>query len=135
MFASRRFSLRGLLSLMTGLAFVGFVANWLLSLDSNRPWNLVLFVLPWAIGSLAGIAATIRLQQSTLLGSIIGGVVAAILCPGSITIYLYLNSMNGINSLSSLWFQLAFAACGSGLLSAFVGIPREGICVSNKQRN
>jgi hypothetical protein len=135
MFASRRFSLRGLLSLMTGLAFVGFVANWMLSLGSNMPRNLLLFVLPWAIGSLAGIATAIRFQRSTVLGSMIGGVVAAILCPGSIVIYLYLNGMNGVNSLSSFRFQLAFAACGSGLLAAFVGIPREGIRLSNKQRN
>jgi hypothetical protein len=52
---SLRFGLRGLLSLMTGLAFVGFVANWLLSQrgDGDPPWTALLLVIPWAIGSLA----------------------------------------------------------------------------------
>jgi hypothetical protein len=63
---SIRFGLRGLLSLMTGLAFVGFVANWLLSQrgDGDPPWTAVLPVIPWAIGSLAGVAAAIRFNRA-----------------------------------------------------------------------
>ena len=130
---SLRFGLRGLLSLMTGIAFVGFIANWLRSQSDNMPpWVLALYVLPWAIGSLAGIAMAIRFDRSTVLGSVVDGLLGPIICPGSIIVYLYLNGMNGVNSLNALWQILALAACGSGLLAAFVGIPREGIRLSNE---
>ena len=46
--------------------------------------------------------------------------------PGTIIMFLYFNGMNGVNSLSGLWMQIGFAACGSGLLAAIVGIMREG---------
>lgn len=132
-----RFGLRGMLSLMAGLAFVGFVANWLVSNrgENDPPWAAALLVLPWAAGSLAGIATAIRFNRSTILGSIIGGVVASLICPGSFIIYWYLNGLNGVTNLTALWFLLGFAACGSGLLAAFVGIPREGIRLRNKQHN
>ena len=62
----------------------------------------------------------------------VGGLLGTILCPGSIIVYLYLNGMNGVNNLNALWQISALAACGSGLLAAFVGIPREGIRVNSR---
>jgi hypothetical protein len=134
---SFRFGLRGLLSLMTGLAFVAIVANWLLSQrgDSDPAWLVVLLVVPWTLGSIGGIATAIRFKHSTVAGSMLGGVMASIICPGSIIMYLDLTQPNSINILSALWIVLGLAACGSGLLAALVGITREGVRVSNKQRN
>jgi hypothetical protein len=133
---SIRFGLRGLLSLMAGVAFVGLAANWVLSIRDNMPpWVLALYIIPWALGSLAGIAMAIRSGRSTVLGSLIGGPLGTFMCPGLIFMYLYLRGMNGVNTLWPVGQLLVLAACGSGLLAAFVGIPREGIRLSNKQRN
>ena len=132
-----RIGLKGLLSLMTGLAFVGFVATWLVShrSENDPPWAAALLVLPWAAGSLGGIATAIRFNRSTVLGSEIGGVVASRICPGLIIMYWGLTRTNGVTNLTALWFLLGFAACGSGLLAAFIEIPQEGLRLIHRRRN
>jgi hypothetical protein len=121
---------------MTGVAFVGFAANWVRSLRGDLPlWVLALYVIPWAVGSLAGIAMTIRSDRSTVLGSMVGGLLGTFLCPGLIIMYLYLNGMNGVNTLRPWGQILVLAACGSGLLAAFVGIPREGFRLIRRRSN
>jgi hypothetical protein len=122
------YGLRTLLALMTGAAFIAFVVHWLISIGgAGPPIRLVLLVAPWAIGSFAGIAIAARRNGSALVGAIAGGTLATFICPGLVWIFLYLNEMIGVVSLlDTLGCDLAFAACGSGLLAAFVDIPRSG---------
>ncbi len=132
----RHFSLRTLLSVMTGFSFIGLVVQWFISSGAgDRPLNLSLSVIPWALGSFTGIAIAARRHRSTLFGAMVGGTLGALICPGLIIVFLYLNGMNGVRSLNGLWLQLAFAACGGGLLAAFVGIPREGITIRRNRGN
>ena len=119
------FRLRTLLAVMTGCAFVAFVAQWILSQAGGV--RTAILVIPWAIGSFAGIYLAVRSNRSTLLWAMGGGVLGCLLCPGTLVVFLYLNDMNGVKSLSILWKQLAIAVCGSWLLAAFIGTTREGL--------
>ena len=119
------FSLRTLLAMMAGCSFVAFVTQWLIS--QSRGVMSYPMVTSWALGSFAGLYLAARSNRSTLLGAICGGMLGNLVFPGTIIIFLYVNGMNGVNSLSALWMQIAFAVCGSGLLAAIVGIIREGI--------
>ncbi len=129
------YSLRTLLAVTAGIAFVAFIARWMLTFDESRLYpmlRLALFLLPWAIGSFLGIAIAARYQRSSLLGAICGGILGAWLCPGLPFVYSYANGLHGVRSLSLVGEQLAFAACGSGLLAGIVGILREGITLRSK---
>jgi hypothetical protein len=119
------FRLRTLLAVMTGCAFIAFVAQWILSQTGGI--QTAILVIPWAIGSFAGIYLAVRRDRSILLWAVGGGTLGCLLCPGSLVVFLYANNMNGVNSLSILWHQLAFAAAGSWLLAAFVGTTRHGL--------
>lgn len=131
------FSLRTLLSLSAGMAFVGLVVHWFISMGSGEfhVARHILLIAPWAIGSFAGIWAASRRSMSTLFGAIVGGVIGTFVFPGLLVIYLYFMGLNGVNSLWVVPQQLAMAFCGSGLLAAFVGIPREGIGIRANRRN
>ena len=125
-----RYSLRTLFAITAGFAFISFVAHWLIATGlAGPPLRLVLLILPWAVGSLVGMAIAIRRGISTLAGTMIGGTLGTLICPGTIFIYLYLNSMNGVRSLDTIGWQMGLAACGSGLLAAVVGILREGVTI------
>ena len=131
------FSLRTLLSLSSGMAFVGLVIHWLSTSTPNEIHiaRHILLIAPWAIGSFAGIWFASRRSMSTLFGAIAGGVIGTFVFPGLLVIYLYFMGLNGVNSLWVVPRQLAMAFCGSGLLAAFVGIPREGIALRANRRN
>jgi hypothetical protein len=119
------YSLRTLLAVMAGCAFIGFVTNWLLAMGLGAR---VIVVIPWGLGSLLGIYFADRYKRSTLVGAMIGGMVGHMIFPGSIIVYLYLNQMNGVRSLlENVWMPLLLAACGSGLLAAIIDIFRTGI--------
>jgi len=119
------YSLRSLFAATAGISFVAFVAQWLISQFGAR---VIIYVIPWAIGSFVGFYLAVRRHRSTLLGAICGGVIGTLLFPGTIVIYLYLNNLNGVRSLrDNIGIQLALAACGSGLLAAVVDILRTGL--------
>jgi hypothetical protein len=119
---------------MSGAAFIALVVQWQISVrGGDMAFRIALSTVPWAIGSLAGIAIADRRDRSTLVGAIVGGTLGTFICPSLIGIYLYLNGLNGIKSLNGVWWQLAFAACGGGLLAAFIDIPRRGLTLRRKR--
>jgi hypothetical protein len=119
------FSLRTLLAVVAGCSFVAFAAQWLLALGAGPRTPII--IVPWALGSFAGIYFSARSNRSTLLGAICGGALATMIFPGTLVMYLYLNGLNGVRSLSGLWMQLELAVCGSALLATIIAIPREGL--------
>ncbi len=119
---SGRFNLRTVFAVVAGCAFVAFAAKWLMSLDPDlHPIRLGLLIVPWAVGTFVGIAIAGRRHRSTLAAAMVGGSLAATMCPGLFLVYA-----NGLTHLSALGQLLAFAACGSGLLAAVVDIVRQG---------
>jgi hypothetical protein len=120
------YRLRTLFAVTAGISFVGFVTHWLLSQGIGA--RVIMIVVPWAIGSFAGIFLAARGNRSTLLGAICGGVIGSLLFPGTMIFYLYLNDMNGVRSLrDTLGAQLVFAVWCSALLAAVVDILRTGL--------
>ena len=125
-----RFRLRLLFALTTVLACVAFIAQWLISVGMH-PAAVGMLAIPLTASALAGIAFTVRRNKSTLMGAIIGGVTATMVCPGSYILFLCAKSMNAVSDLSGLWFALGISVVVSALIAAVIGVLREGLAASN----
>lgn len=118
---NRSFSLRTLLAVTSGVAFVAFVAQWMLSVGGN-PLQVGLFLSPWASGSFCGILVMRLRGRSTLLGAVVGGVTGTAVFPGVPFFCSFVFGLHGVNSLWWLGILMIWSMVGNALLAVVVGI-------------
>ena len=113
---------------------MAFIAQWLISIGLEARL-VAMAVLPTTIGSCAGMAIAGKRKKSTLAGTILGGVLASLICPIVSAIYLWISEEISFVEVPVAFFMFGvssviFAFCGSALFAAVVGVLREGITIS-----
>ncbi len=116
-----QFRIRSVLGITAGLAFVAAVVRWFSDFGVT---NAVLagLIIPWAVGSFAGIGCMHKLERSTLLGSILGGVLGLLAWYGGCALVWY-------PPTHEFLLLLAFGVCGSGIVAGLTSIVAEGLSI------
>lgn len=84
-------------------------------------------ILSWAVGTVVGIFLAERFSQSTVAGSLIGGIMGTLSCYLLLEAFVLRSRMLAELSVSGIMMFVGFSMCGSAVFAALVGIVRGGI--------
>ena len=90
-------------------AIITVVSRWLVS--TGVSWEVAILMICLTVGSFVGITVSAKNHQSTLAGAILGAILATVVYPGLLVLYLSISFLLG----GAIW---GLAACVLALVAA-----------------
>ena len=107
--ANLRFGTQTLFVLVAISAIITVASRWLVS--TGVSWEVAILMICLTVGSFVGITVTGKNHQSTLAGAILGAILATVVYPGLLVLYLSISFLLG----GAIW---GLAACVLALVAA-----------------